>query len=84
MKKFFVTTEDYNMVVMLDENGKGFVIGETAFTESLTLDVAKNADYSNFDDCDTAEECAASIGTAEAEQNVIDFNADEYSAVVEF
>ena len=84
MKRFFVTTEDYSMVVMADENGRGFVIDETAFDEPLALEVAKNADYSNLDGCETAEECAESIGTAEAEQNIIDFNADEYSAAIEF
>ena len=84
MKRLFVTAEDYSMVVMADENGRGFVIDETAFDEPLTLEVARNADYSNFDDCETAEECAASIGTAEAEQNIINFNAADYNAVVEF
>ena len=84
MKRVFVTAEDYNMVVMADDNGRGFVIDETAFDEPLTLEVARNADYSSFDGCETAEECAESIGTAEAEQNVISFNAAEYSTVVEF
>ena len=83
MKRFFVEAEDYNMVVMADENGKGFVIDETAFAEPLTLEVAKNADYSNFDGCETAEECAECIGTAEAELNIIDFDADEYENVTE-
>ena len=84
MKRFFVETEDYNCVVFADENGKGYVIDETAFDEELTLDVAKNADYSNLDGCETAEECAQCIGTAEAEQNVIDFDPDEYVSVEEF
>lgn len=84
MKRFFVEAEDYNMVVMVDENGKGFVIDEIMFDEPLTLEVAKNADYSNLDGCNTAEECACSIGAPDVEQDVIDFNVNEYSKVVEF
>lgn len=79
MKRLFVTAEDYNAIIFADKNGNGYVIDE-----SLTLDVAKNADYSNFDGCETAEDCAASIGTAEAMQNVIPFSPAEYDNITEF
>lgn len=49
MKRFFVKTNGYNAVIFVDKNGNGYVIDETAFDEPLTLDAAKNADYSNFD-----------------------------------
>lgn len=84
MKRFFVETEDYTMVAFVDDEGKAFIIDETSFDEVLTFDVAKNSDYSNLDGCETAEECAQCIGTAEAESNVIDFDEDEYTRVIEF
>lgn len=81
MKRFFVKTNDYNMVIFVDKNGNGYIIDETAFDEPLTLDVAKNANYSNFNDCETAEDCAASIGV---DDNIITFNPTEYDYITEF
>lgn len=81
MKRFFVKTSGYNMIVFVDKNGNGYVIDETAFDEPLTLNAAKNADYSNFDGCETAEDCAASIGI---NNNIIPFNPTEYDYITEF
>lgn len=84
MKKYFAKTNGFECVLFVDENGKAFVVDENNFDERLTVEVAKNADYSNFEDCETAEECAQAIGTSEAFESVIDFNADEYEELVEF
>ena len=84
MKRFFVETEDYNMVAFVDDEGKAFIIDETNFDEVLTFDVAKNSDYSNLDGCETAEECAYSIGTPQAMQEVFAFDPDEFEYVEEF
>ena len=81
MKRFFVKTNGYNAVIFVDKNSNGYVIDETAFDEPLTLNAAKNADYSNFDGCETAEDCAASIGIG---NNIITFNPTEYDNITEF
>lgn len=62
MKRYYVDTNGYAMVVFADNSGKAFVIGEESFDEPLTLDVAKNADYGNLENCETAEECAYAMG----------------------
>ena len=84
MKRYFVETADYSFVAFVDSENRAYLIDETAFDEKLTIEVAKVADYSNLDGCFTAEECANCIGTAEAFDNIIDFNADEYSRVTAF
>lgn len=61
MKRFFVETNGDNMVAFTDGT-EAFVINENCFDEKLTLDVAKNADYSNLDGCETAEECNTAMG----------------------
>ena len=71
MKRFFAKTNGYNAVIFVDKNGNGYVIDETAFDEPLTLNAAKNADYSNLVVCETAEECADSICI---NNNIIPFN----------
>lgn len=81
MKRFFVKTNGYNAVIFVDKNGNGYVIDESLFNEPLTLNAAKNADYSNFDGCETAEDCAASIGI---NNNIITFNPTEYDNITEF
>ena len=81
MKRFFAKTNGYNAVIFVDKNGNGYVIDESLFNEPLTLNAAKNADYSNFDGCETAEECAASIGIY---NNIIPFNPTEYDHITEF
>lgn len=86
MKRFFVETNAYNFVAFVDENGKGYYVDEKLFDDDLTIDVAKNGDYSAFDGCETAEECAAAIGSEEAEKNIFDFdiNSEYYEFVTEF
>lgn len=84
MKRYFAQLQDYNCVIFVDDNCKGFVIDETLFDVPLTLEVAKQSDYSNLDGCKTAEDCAFCIGTANAISNVIDVNFDEFENVIEF
>ena len=74
MKRYFVETNAYNCVTFVETNGTAYIVHENNFNEPLTLDVAKNADYSNFDNCDTAEECAQAIGTSEALENIVEFD----------
>lgn len=73
MKRYFIETNGYNCVAFVDDNGTAYIVHENNFNEPLTLDVSKNADYSNFDNCDTAEECAQAIGTSEALENIVNF-----------
>ncbi len=65
MKRFFCKTNAYNYVLFVDDKGKAYFIYENRFDEPLTLDVAKNEDYSNLDGCKTAEECAWAMGEGE-------------------
>jgi len=74
MKRYFVETNGYNCVAFVDDNGTAYIVHENTFDEPLTLDVAKNVDYSNFDNCETAKECAQAIGTSEAFENVVAFD----------
>ena len=80
MKRIFAETNGYNVVLFVDDNNNAFVVDEAAFDEELTLEVAKNADYSNYDGCETAEECQAAQGCGD----VIAYNEDEFEAVTEF
>lgn len=84
MKRYFCKTNAYNCVVFVDDEGKAFIIDETSFDEVLTLDVAKNSDYSNLDGCETAEECAQCIGTPQAMQEVFTFDPDEFEYIEKF
>lgn len=84
MKRYFVETNGENFVAFVDGDNKAYMVDAAAFDEKLTIEVAKEADYSNFDGCETAEECANSIGTSEAFDNIIDWNEDEYENVTEF
>lgn len=83
-KRYFCKTNAYNCVVFVDENSKGFMIYENLFDEELTIDVAKSASYSNLDGCETAEECAYSIGTPQAMQEVFAFDPGEFEYIEEF
>lgn len=69
------------VVLFVDKTGKACYLNDTAFDEPLTLEVAKAADYSNFDNYETLEEVAANYSTGE---NMIDFNLDEWEEVIEF
>ncbi len=68
-------------VLFVDESKKAVYINDTAFDEPLTLEVAKGADYSNFDGFETAEEASANYHTGE---NLIDFNEEDWGKLVEF
>ena len=82
LKRYFANDSVGETVVLfVDESGKAVFINNTAFEEELTLEVAKNADYSNFDNCDTAEEAATNYYTGE---NLIDFNEEDWEELVEF
>lgn len=61
MKKLFIETNAENMVAFSDGTN-AYVVEAYRFDENLTLDVAKTADYSNFDGCKTAEECNIAMG----------------------
>lgn len=82
LKRLYV--EDANgesAVLFVDGNDRACYLNDTAFNELLTLEVAKNTDYSNFDDCETADEAAANYYTGE---NVIDYNPDDWEKIIEF
>ena len=83
MKRYFVKTNAFNCVVFADGNGKGYLFGEMSFDDPLTLEVAKRADYSNADGCETVEEISA---CAYGERGIIDFNPNDpdFEEVVEF
>lgn len=82
MKKYFVETNAYSMVVFVDEQGNAFPIHEKYFDERLTLDVAKKADYSGIDGCETAEEVAFAIGGDT--DDIFNFETEKFEKVVEF
>lgn len=65
MKRYFVETNGYNMVVFVDDNNDVFYLHEKAFDEDLTLEVARNADYSNVEGFETAKQMAANYYTGE-------------------
>jgi hypothetical protein len=80
MKRIFAETEDYNVVLFVDDNDKAFVIEETAFDTDLTLEAAKSADYANLDGCKTAEDCYNCQGCG----YTIDYNENDFVNVTEF
>lgn len=69
------------VVLFVDGNNKAVFINDTAFDEELTLEVAKKTDYSQFDNCETAEEAASNYYTGE---NLIEFNEDDWEILIEF
>lgn len=82
LKRFFAVDKLGEAVVLfVDDTGKACYINDTAFNEPLTLEVAKSADYSNFDNCEDAEEAAAGYFTG---NNLIEFNYDEWEEIIEF
>lgn len=82
LKRLFVQDEvGESVVLFVDDNGKACYINDTAFDEPLTLEVAKAADYSNFEGFDTAEEAAANYYTGD---HLIDFNECDWNVIVEF
>lgn len=69
-KRFFIETNSCNMVALVDNNDKAFVIHES-FNKETTLEMAKNADYQKLDECKTAEDCARVMEMSE--KLIIDF-----------
>lgn len=80
MKRYYVQTNAYNFVAFTD-NKKAVVINESAFDKPLTFEVAKTADYSNFDGYKTStiKELAANYNG-----NICDWQPDEYENTIEF
>lgn len=62
MKKYFVETNGYNCVAIVDKEDNALILHEECFNEPLTLESAKRADYSNLNGDETVEECLASMG----------------------
>ena len=82
LKRYFAKDSVGEAVVLfVDKNNKAVFINDTAFDEELTLEVAKRENFSNFDNCETAEEVASNYYTGE---NLIDFNPDDWEELVEF
>lgn len=85
LRRFFVETNADNRVMFVDDSNKAYQITEYDFYREhgvdCTLENAKAADYSGFDGCKTAEECAAAVGMNE---EIIEFDTDEYENVIEF
>lgn len=65
MKRYLVETNGDSMVAFVDDSGRAYVYNETAFQKPLTLEVAKNTDFANADQCATAEEITSAQGTGE-------------------
>lgn len=80
MKRIFVETNDYNLVLFVDKNNKAFAVPDGAFDSELTLEIAIKADYANYDGCETAEECRCAQGLGD----VFDYNENDYDNVIEF
>lgn len=80
MKRYFVETNAYNMVVFVDVEGNAYAFYDTAFDEPLTLETAMAADYSNCEGCETAEDIMYATGVGET----FTWNEDEFESVTEF
>lgn len=74
MKRFLVNTNADSFVAFVDDNNQAYIFEASLFEEPLTLETAKNQDYSATDNCETAEEIHYSVGVGEVEDTVIDWN----------
>jgi DNA-binding transcriptional regulator YiaG len=84
MKRYYVETNGDDFVAFVDYNNRAYIIDAAKFDERLNLDVAKSTDYSNLDNCETAVECAISMGENAPYDNVIDWNEEDYEIVTKF
>ena len=84
MKRYFVETNGYNMVAFVGTDGKAYAFHEETFDKELTLETAKNSDYSGIEDAETAEEIAQCIGTDKALENIFDWADVEAEEITEF
>lgn len=75
MRRYFVKTNGYNCVIFADGSGKGYMFHEIEYDVPLTLEVAKNDDYSGIEDIETVEGLAANFGS---DKNVINFDPDDF------
>lgn len=64
MKKFFIETNAFNAVAFVDDMNKALILDETEadYGEPLTLEVAKNHDFSNISMDGTADEARCDLG----------------------
>lgn len=69
MKKFLIETNEDRMMAFVDDKERAFVLKIDA---ELTLETLINADYSKFDGCKTAEDCARVMGKSK-KQHIVDF-----------
>lgn len=81
MKKYFCESNAYNCVLLVDDDGNGIAVHDSAFDEPLTLEAAKRADYSGLDGFETAEDAAGNYFLG---GDVISFCPDDWERVTEF
>ena len=83
LKYYYAETNAYNCVIVVDKNNNAIVLDDNSFDNPLTFNVAVNADYSNFDGCETVEECANCIGVKFEIYNFEEIK-NEYEKIIEF
>lgn len=86
MKKLFVETNADNAVLFVDAQERAYLVFDSCiywenYHKDLTLEAARNEDYSNLDGCETADECKCAQGI---DRDIFDFNEDDYENVTEF
>ena len=80
MKRLFAETNAGSMVLFVDSKKMAYIVEEKSFDERLTLEVAKAADYSNLDNCPTAQDCKDSMTFGV----IVKFNPDDFETITEF
>lgn len=77
LKAYYYTTADYNGVLITD-GAKAWDLSE--FPQDGTIEEARNADMSGFDDCESMEEVKQAIGK---EISLFDFVTSDYDTIEE-
>lgn len=77
LKAYYYTTADYNGVLITD-GAKAWDVPD--FPQDGTIEEARNADMSGFDDCESMEEVKQVIGT---EICFFDFISADYDTIEE-